>query len=170
MVLCDLIWYDIHGMTLWHDMLSILKYNNIIYRYLYPYPWICPTWRTSVSTSVYLNHTATLPWFRHQTQQIHDDVIKWKHFPRYWPFVRGIHRSPVNSPQKGQWRGALMFSFICPWIKSSVNIREAGDLKRYRAHYDVIVMSIGNVICLISVQVGTILQPTFSSQGDHQTN
>ena len=39
----------------------------------------------------------------------HDDVIKWKHFPRYWPFVRGIHRSPVNSPHKGQWRGALMF-------------------------------------------------------------
>ena len=43
----------------------------------------------------------------------HDDVIKWKHFPRYWPFVRGIHRSPVNSPHKSQWRGALMFSLIC---------------------------------------------------------
>ena len=43
----------------------------------------------------------------------HDDVIKWKHFPRNWPFVRGIHRSPVNSPHKGQWRGALMFSLIC---------------------------------------------------------
>ena len=42
----------------------------------------------------------------------HDDVIKWKHFPRYWPFVRGIPRSPVNSPHKGQWRGALMFSLI----------------------------------------------------------
>ena len=41
--------------------------------------------------------------------QLYDDVIKWKHFPRYWPFVRGIHRSPVNSPHKGQWRGALMF-------------------------------------------------------------
>ena len=27
----------------------------------------------------------------------HDDVIKWEHFQRYWPFVRGIHRSPVNS-------------------------------------------------------------------------
>ena len=26
----------------------------------------------------------------------HDDVIKWKYFPRYWPFVRGIHRSPVT--------------------------------------------------------------------------
>ena len=43
----------------------------------------------------------------------YDDVIKWKQFPRYWPFVRGIHRSPVNSPHKGQWRGALMFSLIC---------------------------------------------------------
>ena len=37
----------------------------------------------------------------------HDDVIKWKHIPRYWPFVRGIHRSPVNSPHQGQWRGAI---------------------------------------------------------------
>ena len=43
----------------------------------------------------------------------HDDVIKWKHFPRYWPFVWGIHRSPVNFPHKGQWGGALMFSLIC---------------------------------------------------------
>ena len=39
----------------------------------------------------------------------HDDVIKWKHFPRYWPFVRGIHRSPVNSPHKGQWRELWCF-------------------------------------------------------------
>ena len=72
----------------------------------------------------------------------HDNVIKWKHFPRYWPFVQGIHRSPVNSPHKGQWRGALMFSssLICVWINGWVNNREAGDLRRYRAHYDVIVM------------------------------
>ena len=44
--------------------------------------------------------------------QGHDDVIKWKHFPRNWPFVRGIHRSPVTSPHKGQWRRALMFVFF----------------------------------------------------------
>ena len=73
---------------------------------------------------------------------IHDDVIKWKHFPRYWPFVRGIHRSPVNSPHKGQWRGALMFSLMCARINSWVNNREAGDLRRYRHHYDVIVMQL----------------------------
>ena len=71
---------------------------------------------------------------------LHDDVIKWKHFPRYWPFVRGIHRYPVNSPHKGQWRGALMFSLICAWINGWVNNREAGDLRRHRDHYDVIVM------------------------------
>ena len=70
----------------------------------------------------------------------HDGIIKWKRFPRYWPFVRGIHRSPVNSPHKGQWRGSLMFSLICLWTKGWVNNREAGDLRRYRAHYDVIVM------------------------------
>ena len=70
----------------------------------------------------------------------HDDVIKWKHFPRYWPFVRGIHRSSVNSPHKGQWRGALMFSLVCVWINGWVNNREAGDLRRYSVHCDVIVM------------------------------
>ena len=42
---------------------------------------------------------------------VHDDAIKWKHFPRYWPFVKGIHWSPVNSPYKGHWRGTLMFFF-----------------------------------------------------------
>ena len=64
----------------------------------------------------------TATWWRH----------KWKHFRRYWPFVREIHLSPVNSLHKGQWRGALMFSLICAWIYG---------LRRHRAHYDVIVMA-----------------------------
>ena len=70
----------------------------------------------------------------------HDDVIKWKHFPRNWPFVRDIHRFPVNFPHKGQWRGALMFSLIYAWINDWVNNHEAGDLRRQHGHYDVIVM------------------------------
>ena len=70
----------------------------------------------------------------------HDDVIKWKHIPRYWPFVQGIHRSPVNSLHKGQWRGPLVFSLICVWINGWVNNRDASDLRRYRAHYDVTVI------------------------------
>ena len=71
---------------------------------------------------------------------IYDDVIKWRHFPHYCPFVRGIHQSPVNSPHKGQWRGALMFSLICARINRWVNNREAGDLRRQHAHYDVTVI------------------------------
>ena len=70
------------------------------------------------------------PWWRNQMET----------FPRNWPFVRGIHRSPVNSPHKGQWGGALMFSLIYVSIKDWVNNHEAGDLRRYRAHYDVMVM------------------------------
>ena len=78
----------------------------------------------------YISNTRSY-WIK--THSWHDDVIKWKHYPRYCPFVRGIH--------KGQWRGAFMFSLICPWINRWVNNREAGDLRRYRAHYDVIVMN-----------------------------
>ena len=54
-------------------------------------------------------------------------------------------RSPVNSPHKGQWRGALIFSLICAWINGWVNNREAGDLRRHRAHYDVNVMKMSAI-------------------------
>ena len=69
----------------------------------------------------------------------HDDVIKWRHFPRYWSFVRGIHRWPMGSPHKSKWRGALMFSLICAWTNSWANNRDTGDLRRYWAHNDVTV-------------------------------
>ena len=74
----------------------------------------------------------------------------WKYFPRNWPFVRGIHRSPVNSPHGGRWRRALMFYLICPWINGRINNREAGDLRRHRHHYDVIVMIMQKIHMLLS--------------------
>ena len=77
----------------------------------------------------------------------HEDFIKWKHFPRYWPFVRGIHRSPVNSPHKSQWQGALMFFFISVWINGWVNNREVSDLRRHHAHYNVNVMECWHQCC-----------------------
>ena len=97
-----------------------------------------------------------------QFTHTHDDVIKWKHFPRYWPFVRGIHRSPVNSLHKGQWRRALMFTLICVWIDGRVNNHKAGYLKRYRAHYDVIVMSTG-IGLLLAGTGATIRLPRWSN-------
>ena len=69
-------------------------------------------------------------WWHHQMET----------FSASLAFVWGIHRWPVNSPHKGQWRGALMFSLICAWINDWVNSRQAGDLIRHRAHFDITVM------------------------------
>ena len=66
---------------------------------------------------------------------LHDDIIKWKHFLRYWPFVREF------TGHKGQWRGALMFPFICAIINGWANNHGAGDLRRRGVHYDVTVMT-----------------------------
>ena len=70
-----------------------------------------------------------------------DDVIKWKHFPRCWSFVRGIHRSPLNFPS--QWPVTRSFdaSLICARINSWINNRKVGDLRRHRAHHDVTVVT-----------------------------
>ena len=84
-----------------------------------------------ILTTSFMLFSIFIAWWRHQMK---------KHFPRYWPFVREIHRSAVNSPHRGQWRGALMFSLICAWINGWVNNREAGHLRRYRAHYYITVM------------------------------
>ena len=69
----------------------------------------------------------------------HDDVIKWKHFPRCWPFVRGIHRSPVTGTKASDAK-LWCFLWSAPEKTGWVNNLEAGDLRRHRAHYDVTVM------------------------------
>ena len=91
---------------------------------------------------------------------IHNAVIKWNHVPRYWPFVRGIHRSPVNSPQKGQWRRALMFSLIFAWINGWVTNCKAGDSRHHRPlwrHY--------NVSCKVLL-VSNLIFPCLSGETD----
>ena len=72
-----------------------------------------------------------MAWWRHQMET----------FSALLATCAGNSPVPVKSPHKGQWHGALMFSLICVWINGWVNNREAGDLRRYRAHYDVSVMA-----------------------------
>ena len=143
-------------------VLQIFHQNIPSFIHLPKHPQLHPSTKTSPASSIYQH----IPNFIHVPNisptssiypthpQIHTftktspasyiyqniPVIKWKHFPRNWPFVREIHRSTVNSPHKGQWRGALMFSLTCVWINDWVNNREAGDLRRYLAHYDVITL------------------------------
>ena len=71
-----------------------------------------------------------LPWWRHQMET----------FFALLTLCAGNSPVPVNSPHKGQWRAALMFSLICARINDWVNNREAGDLRRHRGLYDVNVM------------------------------
>ena len=75
-----------------------------------------------------------LSWWRHQMET----------FSALLAICAGNSPVPVNYPHKGQWRGALMFSLICTRINGWVNNGEAGDLRRYRGHYDVIVMVVIN--------------------------
>ena len=88
------------------------------------------------SPSVRGHHLSLCPG-RTMSGQVHphDDVIKRKHFPYYWPFMQEIHQSPVNSHHKGQWPEALIFSLICARTIGWANNRYAGDLICHRAHY-----------------------------------
>ena len=58
------------------------------------------------NSSANIEHYLVISWWRHQVET----------FSPLLAFCAGIHRWPVNSPHKGQRRGALMFSFICAWI------------------------------------------------------
>ena len=84
-------YHNTHASNMQYINLSIYQYNTITYHI---------RWEPKCHNCI--------------AECTHDDVIKWKHFPRYWPFVRGIHRPPVNSPHKGQWRGAFnVFFDLC---------------------------------------------------------
>ena len=76
------------------------------------------------------NRSTALTWWRHQMET----------FSALLALCAGKSPVPVNSPHKGQWRGALIFSFNYAWINDWVNNLEAGDLRRQRVYYDVIVM------------------------------
>ena len=90
--------------------------------------------------SSYLSTWGNIGKCQEEVLMQHGDVIKWKHLPRYWPFVPGIHWSLVNFPHKGQWWRVLMFSLICAWTNGWADHRYAGDLRRHRAFYDITVM------------------------------
>ena len=103
-------------------------------------------------------------WIRFPRFRLKDDFLAWwRHqmetFSELLALCAGKSLVPVNSLHKGQWCGALMFSLICARINDWLNNREAGDLRRYRGHYDVIVMEklIGNIAVLSGFMTDTSL-------------
>ena len=91
-----------------HPMESWWKYLTEISLYL----WVTPL---PVADSCIVS-AASYSWWRHQMETFSESLA---------------HRSPVNSPHKGQWRGALIFPLIYAWINAWSNNREAGDLRRH---------------------------------------
>ena len=93
----------------------------------------CPVLPYLLNLTNYNVDSSSLEW-------AHDDVIRWKYFLCNWPFVRGIHRWPVDFPHKDQWRRALEFSLICTWTNGWAINRDAGDSRRHHTHRNIIVM------------------------------
>ena len=79
--------------------------------------------------------------FRSWLIVIYNSITWWRHqmetFSALMGLSEGIHRSPVDSPHRGQWRGALMFSLMCAWRNGWPNHRDASNLIRHSAHCDV---------------------------------
>ena len=116
---------------------------------------------------IYHKWTTKMSWWRHQTET----------FSALLAICARNSPVPVNSPHKGQWCGTLMFSLISAWINGSANNPEAGDLRRNRAHYDVIVMwqaivilsleywfnSNNKTVLLLNWALGAVAVMTFNS-------
>ena len=125
----DITWANIdpvlcrHMASLGHSELNC-HHQTYINGYL---PW----W--SVGLCRMMAHEASF----HQLQSSfdHDDVIKWKHFPRYWPVLWGIHRSVVNSSHKYQEHGALMIYLIRVYTNDWVNNRDLRPGSLWRHSY-----------------------------------
>ena len=116
---------DMHD-RIWHER----HYIQGSYQWKFSFLNHCIFLMTGLSDDIYFICKLYLKWnftsleciftsiFSPLFSNSHDDAIKWKHFPRYWPFVRGIHRG------------------LHRWVNNG----EAGDLRRHCAHYDVTVM------------------------------
>ena len=105
---------------------------------------ICPTWSFLLSclyidcTHCIRSYILIISWWRNQMGTCSALLA----------ICAGNSPVPVNSPHRGQWRGALMFPLICARKNGWVNNREAGDLRRNRTHYDVNVMIFAINLCM----------------------
>ena len=121
-------------MFTWFDSLVFINSNSKNMHYF--------QFQTSMPLNLFTNGAFWQHPLKHKKSKPSQghDVIKWKHFLRYWPFVRGNHRSPMDSPHKGQWRAALMFSLVYVWTNGWAKNRVSGDLRCHHARYDVTVI------------------------------
>ena len=109
-----------------HDGVYLIPFHSELKYYGIWYVWSTSVYFTLAHVS---NASLLCIWWRHQMET----------FSVLLAICAGNSPVPVNSPHKGQWRRALVFSLICAWINGWIHNCEASDLRRHRAHYDVIV-------------------------------
>ena len=127
----------------WPVTRRIIPFDDVIMEYrVNGSVYGCHADNTSSEIKDFIKSCPEQYYQHHELTPVHDDVIKWKYFPRYCPFVRGIYQSIVNSPHKDHWHGALMFSLTRARINGWVNNREAGDFRHHRTQCDATVMTL----------------------------
>ena len=55
-----------------------------------------PTWGTPGSCRPHVGPMNLLSGLKPKPYEAHDDIMTWKQFPNYWPFVQGVHWSSVE--------------------------------------------------------------------------
>ena len=136
---------------------SVASDENFVEMMTFPFQCVCflftPQVLVTPVVGSIVSRFTTFPLFKtgyvdynDATRRLKSTATRWRHqmepFSALLALCAGNSPAPVNSPHKGQWRGALMFSLICARINDWVNSREAGDLRRHRGHYDVNVMKL----------------------------
>ena len=111
-----------HGSLSLYELTSTWRYIRAQHCY---YRCLC-----TLNMIITAHVSLPISWWRHQMET----------FSALLTLCAGNSPVPVNSPYKGQWRGALMFSLISVWTNGWVNNCEAGDLRLHCGHYDVTVM------------------------------
>ena len=79
-----------------------------------------------ISDFIYIEHLDSTTWWRHKMETFSALLV--------------FCADNSHSPNKGQWRGALIHSLICAWTNSWANTEDAGDLRSHRAHHDATIM------------------------------
>ena len=121
--------------------------NQFTYAYMCYLPLMNQVWRQQLSDgSIYIyiycinlliflflqfRQLSMVLWLWHQSiPQINAGIM----------LIAPLWTGPGEFPTQRPVTRSFMFSLICVWINRWINNREAGDLIRYHAHYDVIVM------------------------------
>ena len=95
----------------------------------------------------------------------HDGVIIWKHFPHYWPIVRGTHRSPLVSPCNG-WKSVCFFVVLYYYLSyNSYLVTCIKTIAVLRSYISMMTAKCGSIFRVAGLLCGEPITGGFPLQG-----